>query len=617
LTSENNRNVEKLADADESWWAARLEKPIDSEVLLATVEQAIAICEKQHRTVPERIRDVFLERSRERVERIAGALREGRTPERSGAGLGSAVEYVAQLRGAALAFGYDKVAAIASEIEERLDGGAATMMPSTPDVNRLRLAVSELEDADFEDTTDQSVDVEEDLASALQVVAGSNANSPALRVLFVHDDTALAERVQAAAAHHEVRATLAPDAPTAFDLAARRTFDAFVVALRSDDANLNMISQLTDLAPNTPAVMRGGDDTTLYQKAVRSGAAGIAPHLADADELLRAASAAHLATAARGNARVLVLGGDADVRRIAREQLSTEVGTVEFEPDDTDLVRDLARHEPDILVVTLGADAPETIERLQALRIATSRRLIPILAVTEPGIALMSSEMPAGIVDATITLSEARDCLARVITEMLDRARARNEMFRIDTATGALPREAFLRLVDDEISARREDQDSAVTVATLRLDYDRIAARSGRDAAESAVAIAAAHLRSSMRVAGEFIGRLGPGCVAAMRRSSDEEQVRAQTRNALRAAQIGMAFGTAAPSRTDCELRLGVAVCAPAAGVRQAIAESLRSSEIIDARIAGPRVHRATRPDSASLPRKSYSIQRHSSFRRA
>ena len=149
------------------------------------------------------------------------------------------------------------------------------------------------------------------------------------------------------------------------------------------------------------------------------------------------------------------------------------------------------------------------------------------------------------------------------------------------------------------------------------VDYDGISARSGRDAAESAVAIAAAHLRSSMRVAGEFIGRLGPGCVAAMRRSSDEEQVRAQTRSALRAAQIGMAFGTAAPSRTDCELRLGVAVCAPAAGVRQAIAESLRSSEIIDARIAGPRVLRATRPDSTSLPRKSYSMQRHSSFRRA
>jgi hypothetical protein len=277
-------------------------------------------------------------------------------------------------------------------------------------------------------------------------------------------------------------------------------------------------------------------------------------------------------------------------------------------------MRDLARHEPDLLIVTLGPDASETIERLEALRLSAGRRLMPVIAITLPGIALMSSEIPAGIADATIALSDARDALERIAIDLLDRARVRNEMFRIDTTTGALPREAFMRLVDDEIGARRDEGEAPLTIATLRLDYDAICARAGREAAESAVGIAAAHLRSSLRVAGEMVGRLGPGCVAALRRTSDEERVRAQTQSALRAAQLGMAFGTQLPSRTDCELRLGVAGCTPSAGVRQAIAESLRSSEVIEARISG----RGTRPieGPVSLPRKSYPVERHAGFRR-
>ena len=121
LTAEDNRALESLSDAEDSWWAARMEKPIDGDELVANVGDAIAIYQKQRRTVPERIKDVFLQRSRDRVDRIAGALRESRTQERVGAGIGSAIEYAAQLKGAALAFGYDKVAAIASEIEERLE----------------------------------------------------------------------------------------------------------------------------------------------------------------------------------------------------------------------------------------------------------------------------------------------------------------------------------------------------------------------------------------------------------------------------------------------------------------------------------------------------------------
>ena len=481
-------------------------------------------------------------------------------------------------------------------------------------MERLRIAVSELEDAEYEEA-ESDVGVDDDLASALQIVSGSNANPAVSRVLFVHDDPALAARVQGCAAHHQSRVTLAPHPAAALDLAARRSFDAFVVVVRSEDGALNIVSALADLVPAAPVVLRGGDDTEFYCKAVRAGASQIAPPTADADELLQAATVARLAAQAHGQARVLVLGGDAEVRRFAREQLHTEIATVEFEPDDADLMRDLARHEPDLLIVTLGPDASEMIEKLEALRLSAGRRLMPVIAITLPGIALMSSEIPAGIADATIALSDARDALGRIASDLLDRARVRNEMFRIDTTTGALPREAFLRLVDDEIGARREEGDAPLTIATLRLDYEGIAARAGREAAESAVGIAAAHLRSSLRVAGEMIGRLGPGCIAAVRRTSDEERVRAQTQNALRAAQLGMAFGAPMPSRTDCELRLGVAGCTPSAGVRQAIAESLRSSEVIEARIAGHGTRRTEGP--ISLPRKSYPIERHASFRRA
>jgi DNA-binding response OmpR family regulator len=614
LTAEGNRELETLSQTDDSWWAARMEKPIDGDELVENVRSAIEASEKRHKTVPERIKDLFLERSRYRVDRIAGALREGRTKERLGAGIGSAVEYAAQLKGAALAFGYDKVAAIASEIEERLEVGNPEAIPGTPDVERLRIAVSELEDAEYEETGD-GLDVDRDLASALQIVSGSNASASISRILFVHDDTALAERTQASAARHQARVTLAGNRPQALELAARRTFDAFVVAVRSEDGRLDMVAELAELVPGTPIVLRGGDDTEFCRKAVRAGATRMAPETADADELLQTATAARLTAQSHGNARILVLGGDAEVRRFAREQLHADIATVEFEPDDTDLMRDLARHEPDLLIVTLGPDAPETIERLEALRLSAARRLMPVVAITLPGIALMSSEIPAGITDASISLSEARDALAKIVCNLLDRARDRNEMFRIDTTTGALPREAFLRLVDDEISARREEGEAPLTIATLRLDYDGIASLAGRDAAEAAVGIAAAHLRSSLRVAGEMVGRLGPGCVAALRRTSDEERVRTQSRNALRAAQLGMAFGASIPSRTDCELRLGVAGCTPSAGVRQAVAESLRASEVIEARISG----HGTRPieGSVSLPRKSYPVQRHASFRRA
>lgn len=614
LTAEGNRELETLSDTDESWWASRMEKPIDGDDLVENVRSAIEASEKRHKTVPERIKDLFLERSRDRVDRIAGALREGRTKERLGAGIGSAVEYAAQLKGAALAFGYDKVAAIASEIEERLEVGTPASIPGTPDVERLRIAVSELEDADYQETGDE-LDVDEDLASALQIVSGSNPSASISRILFIHDDTALAARVQAAAAYHQARVTLAGNPAEALELAARRSFDAFVVTVRSEKGTLNMVAELAELVPGTPVVLRGADDTEFCRKAARAGAARMALPTADADELLHTATAARLTAQSRGNARILVLGGDAEVRRFAREQLHADIATVECEPDDTDLMRDIARHEPDLLIVTLGPDAQETIERLEALRLSAGRRLMPVIAITLPGIALMSSEIPAGIADASISLSEARDALSKIVGDLLDRARDRHEMFRIDTTTGALPREAFLRLVDDEIGARREEGEAPLTIATLRLDYDGIAARAGREAAESAVGIAAAHLRSSLRVAGEMVGRLGPGCVAALRRTSDEERVRSQTQNALRGAQIGMAFGASMPSRTDCELRLGVAGCTPSAGVRQAVAESLRSSEVIEARISGG----GTRPieGAISLPRKSYPVQRHASFRRA
>ncbi|GEM_PF-1113034 len=535
LSAANNRRIESISIAKDHWWAARMEKPVRLDELVATVDRLTqntgihgsANAEDSPLATDEglgskcreaELARAFLTRTRRRMSDLEKTLETGATgvasakaPEHTnGTDCPQHLKHVDKLGDSQIVSGYSRIGEIAA------DAGATL----TACIDEDRVPVGE----ELEGLRRAIMSIETQLANCTPAVdpPPRQRSQRAKAVLLLHDDPEYALEASRTARFHGLCINTVGDPELALRQVRKRRFAAIAMAGRMvADDSYALVQSFRMLAADTPIAVIVDAGTTEHMAAASAGADRIVPEHLDGGELAMVCN--ELTSASPSDCgRVLYIDASS-TRRDATETALRQAGCQAISiPHSECLLETLDLVRPDLLMLSIDGQADDRANLVSVVRSSHHWHTLPIVAVSESQEDTNTAEILASDIDDLLIAPVIDTQGAARVAARLRRERYKRQRMDGDPVTEVSRREVFVGEAGRVIASLRSGATPSPLFATVCVDINRIVEHQGQRAADVIRRDVARRLMAEFNGARDLVGSLDGNYFGIMQREPSD-----------------------------------------------------------------------------------------------
>jgi CheY-like chemotaxis protein len=520
LSAANNYELERLTHSSDTWWSARLEKPITMRTLLRTIERVTSVSDHSSTSVLQVSSDsaarAYMRQTLERLDTIQLEMEPGRSAATTSRTYELGLRHTRRLRDGAALMNSTKLERLACEAESLLENGQIEGKLGKKGLALLHSLV-------------------EKMGAAISVQPGSHATSSATAsdditrktkvpwLLLVCDDADYSIAASSRARYYGVCVNNVAQADLACGIARRYPFAGIAIAgsLALDAAET--IDALRRVCPQVPIVVAGAGQADAHRAALKAGADRILPADAEPERIIAATSELmHQGKPTLGT--VLAVAEDPAVLGMIESQLIDLGCNVVSIPSMTSLSETVDAIQPDILLVDVGESSDEYVKAMTALRSQPRWSQLPIVGIAQNAVVAQSLAAHEGVADEIVIRNRLSEQIRGAVFDIM-RSKGSTDAMKLDPVTGALDRNAFLAS-GAKILERAETMGTEVILAGVDVDTSSLEQRIGDGAADLILKALYQRVRNALAAKEPIIARLDGGYFAVLVEGAEPEELR-------------------------------------------------------------------------------------------